>query len=482
MLGGERTFGKGTVQKTYGLGPEASLKMTVGHFLPNGFSIPGGGLTPDVELRTYVFADGVVWPPADRGAEELPFWLRTPPWLRPATGTPSAILTYAEQAKPEEEEPFGADDPVVELTSELLSRFGSTSADHTLRAATGWLSERTRQADAKLQQAFQERGVDWRHPGPVASNVTPSFEVSIEPNTGALSADTDSDVVVTVTNTGTAPLYRTHGRLDSKARFLSGRGILLGYLAPGQSHSSTIKVKTPAAIRTSRFPVRVELFDEHGLLTESGPVYVAAAAAARPRLSHRVSIEPSNEPGKLNVKVDVRNIGAGATDDVRAFIEHPDSDALELLTATATTAHLAPGETQSLALQARLMKTPTEPVQVKLLLSEGRFHTFYETRIDLGDAGRVGDWREAPDIRVRQLVTPGDDGSFKLLAEADDDDALATVWCRVDGKKVEYIDMRGEPRRSVQVELPWQPSDTGQHVEIVAVDRDGMRTVYVTDL
>ena len=54
ILVGERTFGKGTVQKTYSLEDECSLKMTVGHFLPNGLSIPGGGLEPDVQFRSDV--------------------------------------------------------------------------------------------------------------------------------------------------------------------------------------------------------------------------------------------------------------------------------------------------------------------------------------------------------------------------------------------------------------------------------------------
>jgi hypothetical protein len=241
-------------------------------------------------------------------------------------------------------------------------------------------------------------------------------------------------------------------------------------------------VKTPAAVQTSRFPIRVELFDERGVLTESGPVYVATAATARPRLSHRVSIEPSSESDRINVNVTVRNVGEGAAEDVRAFMEHPDTDAVELLTATATVPHLAPGESQIVTLEAKLLTSPTEPLGVKLLLSEGKFHTFYEANVDLSDAPSVGNWQEAPDIRIRQLVRGADESTFKLIAEAVDDGGLATLWCRVDGKKVDYIDARDDPRRNIQVELPWRPSEAGQHVEIVAVDRDGMRTTYVTDL
>ena len=56
--------------------------------------------------------------------------------------------------------------------------------------------------------------------------------------------------------------------------------------------------------------------------------------------------------------------------------------------------------------------------------------------------------------KERQLVQGRDGASYKLVAEAADDDGLASLWCRVDGKKVDYVDARAEPRRDIQVELP----------------------------
>jgi len=170
LLVGERTFGKGTVQKTYALGTDSSLKMTVGHFLPNGLAIPGGGLTPDVELRTFVFDDGIVWPPDERSAEKLPFWLRMPGWLRPTQGTPKAVLTSWEEAKTEQEESTtSADDDVVVLAAALLDRFGSTSAERMLDVSANWLAARAAESDTALRNSFGERGIDWRAPSTVAS-------------------------------------------------------------------------------------------------------------------------------------------------------------------------------------------------------------------------------------------------------------------------------------------------------------------------
>ena len=91
-------------------------------------------------------------------------------------------------------------------------------------------------------------------------------------------------------------------------------------------------------------------------------------------------------------------------------------------------------------------------------------------------------WEEAPEIRLRRLLPEADNESFKVIAEATDDEGLAELWCRIDGKKIDYIDAKDDPRRRMRVELPWRPSDESQRVEIVATDADGRTSVYLSDL
>ena len=48
---GEKTFGKGYFQNTYELGDGSAVTLSVGkYFTPNGKSLAGVGLTPDVEI------------------------------------------------------------------------------------------------------------------------------------------------------------------------------------------------------------------------------------------------------------------------------------------------------------------------------------------------------------------------------------------------------------------------------------------------
>jgi C-terminal processing protease CtpA/Prc len=92
---GQRSFGKGTVQKTYSLGNEEALKLTVGNFLPKGLAIPAGGLVPDVEIRTYDLSPrGHRLPTAPKADADRPYWLRNPPWLDVEPAREPIVLSY----------------------------------------------------------------------------------------------------------------------------------------------------------------------------------------------------------------------------------------------------------------------------------------------------------------------------------------------------------------------------------------------------
>ena len=485
ILIGERTFGKGTVQKTYGLTPDSSLKMTVGHFLPNGLSIPGGGLAPDIEIRRFVFAeDGVLVPPA-RDAEELPFWLRTPEWLTASSLRPHAVITLVDlEAKDEEESARG--DAVVDIAASLLARYGSRSAGRTLGAAAEWLGTRGRDADVGLLSAFGQHEVDWRSPTSIqalAGSLGPSLEVSIASANGTMVAGEEATLLVTAKNTGRSALFRVHGSLVSEARFLDGRGVLFGRIEPGGSHTWPVRFTPPSSLRTSRVKVAVALENDRDPIALSAPIYLAVQAAPRPRLAHRVSVVSAETPGTLDIRLDVRNDGDGPAEDVRAFLRHPEDDTVELVTATGKIESLAAGETATLELSARLLKSTEKTPELALVLSESAFRTFYESKVELDDARGSADdvgWHEAPDIRIRRMIA-GDHG-YRLVAEAADSGGLATFWGRIDGHKIDYIDAREQPQRRLLLDVPWNPTADLQRLEIVATDSEGLTTSYVTDL
>jgi carboxyl-terminal processing protease len=496
VLLGERTFGKGTVQKTYNLGAEASLKITVGHFLPNGLSIPGRGLEPDIEVRRFRRVDsGILTPPTGHG-EKLPFWLETPPWLNPSTEHPASVISYYEDLRGREDEidanatdedgEHDENDPIIGIAADLLSRFGAVSVRNTLANAKQWLAGLAENADSQLASDIAELGVDWRRPPAVATidnALNPSLRVGVAARS-RLNAGEENELDLTVTNTGARPLYRLFGSLVSDARFLRGRGLLFGYLAAGESRTWKLNVEPPKDTETSRVELRMELLNEAGHVATSGPLYLAVAGSGRPRLAHRVTLTPGSAEGVVEIAVDVENRGNAAAQDVRIFMKHPDTDEVELIEGAHTIETLEPGARETAALSVRVLASSTERGSIELTISEPAYHIFLESKIELGAGleSTAGRWREAPTIRVSEVIHDGPAGSYEVVAEIADDDALASLWSSLDGHKIDYVDATGRDARVIRLSVPWQPERDVQRLEITAKDTDGLTSWYVADL
>ena len=288
-----------------------------------------------------------------------------------------------------------------------------------------------------------------------------------------------------VTNTGARPLYRLFGSLVSDARFLRGRGLLFGYLAPGESRTWKLDVEPPKNTETSRVELRMELLNEAGHVATSGPLYLAVAGSGRPRLAHRVTLTPGSEEGVVEIAVDVENRGDAAAQDVRIFVKHPETDEVELIEGAHTIEILEPGARETAMLSARLLASSAERGALELAISEPAYRIFLESKIELGAGGpesTVGRWREAPTIRVSRMIHNGTAGSYEVLAEIADNDALASLWSSLDGHKIDYVDAAGRDTRVIRLWVPWQPERAVQRLEIIAKDADGLMSRYVADL
>ena len=79
------------------------------------------------------------------------------------------------------------------------------------------------------------------------------------------------------------------------------------------------------------------------------------------------------------------------------------------------------------------------------------------------------------------MIEAAREGEYIIVAEIADDNALATLWSALDGRKVAYLDANSDPRR-IRIRVPWQPADEVQRLEIIATDNDGLTSRYVTDL
>lgn len=475
ILVGERTFGKGTVQKTYSLGAGSALKITVGSFLPNRRPIPGGGLTPDVEFRRYRLSDTGAAVPSEPEAD-LPFWLRTPSWFEEDHHEAVTIIELVDQT---EKDSKVQADPVLDLAEALLAEHGSTSAAAMLESAGPSLERSAVEAVENLSAILGGKNIDWTAAPAAVTHKTPALEASLHVEGGRVLTGRDNKITVRIANKGKRPLSRLKGVLDSETWMLDGRGMLFGRIEPGQHRDWTFEVQVPARLRPGRLQTKLALSDAGGPVAELGPFYLALEASPRPHLAHRVAIDRDGDIS--TVRVEVENRGPGEAEKVKTYLKNPLTSDIELLDPAADIESLGPGQAASRSFRVRTLTTNVEEPEVTLVVSEGTTFSASELRVALlAGSGAFGAWREAPRLAVQAVAKNGH--VFGLLARASDDSGIVSLVASVDGDQRGYLTSDGTRGREVSVLLPWTPADGTKQIELVATDRDGLVTSYIADL
>lgn len=500
---GQRTFGKGTVQKTYALGNDEALKLTVGNFLPKGLAIPAGGLVPDVEIRTlYLTSGGYRLPLGRPPEEEMEFWQRNPSWLTVEPARTPVVLSFLrdvteteETASEDDEE--GADeqlpddpleDPAVAVADEILRRFGSTSASRMVADAAPLLAERSQQAAAELAGALGEKGIDWSAQEDEPSNSMqgerppPVVHVELDVPSRVLRAGVEGTLELRVTNPGKHPLHRVRAVLDSKIGFLRGLGALIGRIEAGATVTHAIPVKPPVELRLTRLPVEVLVENDSDRLGRHGPYWLVIEEASRPMLAHRTDVLRGETADVVELQVQITNRGTAESGEIRLQLQQPEFGIAELLEGTTTFPPLAPGGTVDTRLHVKLLTSTAEPPTVNLVLVDTLFRSFSETKVRLLEA--EGSWLEPPRIILTRFErrNDGEPPAHAIIASVSDDTGIAQVRASVDGDRVSFVDLSGRPALSRTVELPWAIADEAKRYEIIATDGDGLVTRYVTEL
>ena len=520
LIIGEHTFGKGCIQKTFPLHETSTMKMTVGHFLPNGQPIPGGGLVPDIEVLTWRVGKGRLGIPRPIYHSEMPFWLRTPKWSTVEAAPATYRITFAEEfpeddpsliEDPEEElaarleeEKFNADKPdrMVEIAAAILRNHGNGSARQMLADSADFLGRTVETSEADLIDFMYAHGLDWTD-GP-RPQTAPRLTLQVIPVT-PLRAGEESEVDVRMTNNSDATFYRVRGVLDSTAVAFDGKPVAFGRIEPGSTRGWRMKVKLPGTVRTGRVKVEALLFDDDGEIAKLAPVRLTEVEAPRPHLALRARVTAaSDDPTRLEIALDVENRGAGTAEKVVVRLKHPIEEQFEILEGAGDADSIAPGAKSSFVLKARLLGSFETIPDATIYVTEGKHGLFLERKTRLSapaadhatvDAGGASapaepevadpaggsDWNEPPRITIEGLDEVSDD-RVEVRISATDDRGLAQVRVRVDDDTVAYLEPSGDDRRSAEIRLPWKPSDDVKRLRIEAIDSDGMKELYAGSL
>jgi carboxyl-terminal processing protease len=517
LIIGEHTFGKGCIQKTFPLHESSTMKMTVGHFLPNGQPIPGGGLVPDIEVLTWRVGKGRLAVPMPIDLSETPFWLRTPDWSKLEPDPTDFRIAFAEEFReddpsliedPEEEmearlaeEKFDPDKPdrMVEIAAAILRNHGSTSAQQMLDGAREFLTRTVETSEADLIDFMYDHGLDWTD-GP-RPQVAPKLSLQIIPVT-PLRAGEESEVDVRLTNNSDAPFYRLRGLLDAtNAAF--NKAVAFGRIEPGATRGWRMKVKPPGTTRTGRVKIEASLFDDEGALVKLPPYKLTLMEAPRPHLALQATITASpDDPSKLDIALDVENRGAGTADKVIVRIKHPVEEQFEILEGAGDADSIAPGGKASFVLKARLQGSFEKIPDALVYVTEQKHGLYLERKTPLvvtasgaatvdaageasppaepEEAARSG-WNEPPRIVIEGFDEVKGD-QMEVRISATDDHGLAQVRVRVDDNTVAYVEPSGPAQKSAELRIPWKPADDVLKLRIEAIDNDGMKELYAGSL
>ncbi|HWV39486.1 MAG TPA: MXAN_5808 family serine peptidase, partial [Vulgatibacter sp.] len=351
---GRTTFGKGSVQVLYDFPDQSALKLTIAQYLtPGDVSIQETGITPDIELvASRVTKDAVnafapvktmreqdldrhLANPADLFAKdplERPEAKKNDPeqkplfsmrYLRdePVTKDGEAGLED-EDAEEEELSDDFVEDYQIRFARDLLLATPYGSRPQMLAKIGSFVSSRSAQEEARIDEAIAALGIDWSKGSTVVA-AAPTVSATFTPGSGApIRAGEKVELKLEVVNTGTAPIHRLSAWTQSDSNpLLDRREFLLGSLAPGEKRSWTVPVEIPKDLASRRDPVTIKLQDAAGNHYDELHHEINVAEVPKPRFSYSWQIlsrsGPSDgipHPGeKLTLRMDVKNVGAGAS-------------------------------------------------------------------------------------------------------------------------------------------------------------------------
>jgi carboxyl-terminal processing protease len=262
MVVGETTFGKGSVQLVFPDMPDkAALKLTIAQYLtePGDVSIQGVGVTPDIELDPMTVDSLEMDLTADPGGIKERDLSRALSNVRAKEGgRPLEVVKYdlPIRARLEQRDRGGDLDETFELdfpirfSGELLQHVQPGKRVDEVRQARPFIAETRRAEVEKVADELKGLGIDWSDaPADVAAAQPPAppagVDVKVEtdrPNNEVTAGET-MNLKVTVTNHGSATLYRLFAVTKSEDPLFDNKQLALGKLEPGKSRT----VSAPAS-------------------------------------------------------------------------------------------------------------------------------------------------------------------------------------------------------------------------------------------
>ncbi|MBE0617208.1 MAG: PDZ domain-containing protein, partial [Proteobacteria bacterium] len=482
---GQKTFGKGSVQKLYPLTDGGALKLTVAQYLtPGDISIQSIGVAPDIAVYPVQTQAGKarLGPPPSH-VEEADLENAFKEWGN-SSDRQWAEIPYFEAARDEEDERSFAELERAEKLARLGEDFEIRLARRILAKAKGAEPAKARKAlldaassvlqvvrreeDEKIGRGLAALGIEWG-PGDGAAGAALVVEASQELR---LEAGTTAKVTLAVRNQGTAAAYRVWGRTESDNPLLKNLDFAFGRIQPGETRTWSADVEVPRSVLARWDTVRLVLKQGDNADGGSGEADAETLAVPRPELAYIYELrdenltEPSRsgdgvledgERGRLLVRV--RNRGPAASKAVEVNIRGDEKEQLYLETARYKIEELGPGKDADAPMVFRLVKADEEgKVSVSVSLSDRDAGSFFADTLSFkaGEPYLGRDARMPPTVTLR-VPPPLRTAEAKVVVDITvaDDEEVKELYAYLGNKKIRYERNRaGGKTLPVRLEVP----------------------------
>lgn len=455
VLIGDRSYGKGTVQKVYNLDPYTRLKLTVARYLLAGdISIDEVGIPADVSVGEMRFdADGLHIVQPEVGFND-----------------PSPLLYVHEEVgwRSGDRVPEPRQDVLLGLALRVLARARGVDR-HAMLLTAGEVRELVRaEEEQRMMQVFFARGIDWS--GAETLGPAPTVSVSVFARQPPVAGE-PTTLVARVTNQGRNPLHRVLVRVSSDDPTWDGVAIPVGLVNSEATVEGSTVVHTPVA-GASRESTIAALLDADGRPTIAvGTAVLPFTGADKPRMHLSVRLKPK---GSAKVaEIELRNLSGVVLQDVRVRFEYPESAGIELSEYDTGVPQLRPDIATPVSLGLDLSKAAEGPLPLHVFVETERYGTLVDWSFYLPRDGSAV-VLEPPQIRVNNPALSAPPGTRSLQLHVSDDRELDHLVVWVGDDKLAYFPGNG---RSLDVNVPVPVAIGRNRYTVEAIDNQGIRDV-----
>jgi carboxyl-terminal processing protease len=401
VIVGQQTFGKGSVQVLYDFKDHSALKLTIAQYLtPGDVSIQGLGISPDVAVQPASIdgRDVHVFVSDDATREkDLEHHLDVPQVVResdevateapkPATSQqPSVTIVHlAEAATNDGEAKTQGDDEQegpnefvydfeTQLGHDLVANARSADRKKIIQESRAVFVQRADEQEQRVVKRLESLGIDWVAAAKDAdkagrADVTVDLQMTPPtPGKPVIAGDTVTFTAV-VKNSGVTTLYRLYGITQSENPLFKNLEFPFGKLVPGATKTWTAEVKLPREMSARADEVSLTIGDQQSRITGArAGLVVSVDEQKKPRFAYSMWLDDrqgGNGDGvlqvgeKVNLIVEVKNIGTGQSDETVVSLKNLSGDALFLERGRDKIEALKPGKEKTIELRFALRADP----------------------------------------------------------------------------------------------------------------------------